>query len=169
MNYHFLYNSESDNSRCRPPVWGKRKPAVHDLRTAGLAEAVGFEPTSPWGLPDFESGPLWPLRYASVYVNPGFPEVDAYSVLLEFPLEPGGAVNLLSPGNPHNHRLCRLSASQTPAGFRVEAVMTTSILLPVPPNGSFIIRYTARFVNLNFSTVCSPVHDNKMKSPRRIS
>ena len=32
-----------------------------------LAEAVGFEPTSPWGLPDFESGPLWPLRYASVF------------------------------------------------------------------------------------------------------
>ena len=32
-----------------------------------MAEAVGFEPTSPWGLPDFESGPLWPLRYASVF------------------------------------------------------------------------------------------------------
>ena len=31
-----------------------------------LAEAVGFEPTVPWGTTDFESVPLWPLRYASV-------------------------------------------------------------------------------------------------------
>ena len=33
-----------------------------------LAETVGFEPTSPCGLPDFESGPLWPLRYLSTAV-----------------------------------------------------------------------------------------------------
>ena len=39
------------------------------LSRVPLAEAVGFEPTSPCGLPDFESGPLWPLRYASVYVH----------------------------------------------------------------------------------------------------
>ena len=58
-----------------------------------LAEAVGFEPTSPWGLPDFESGPLWPLRYASLYVNSGSPESDAYSVLLESPLKQGAAVD----------------------------------------------------------------------------
>ncbi len=36
-----------------------------------LAERVGFEPT--WGCPpsDFESAPLWPLRYLSVgaYLN----------------------------------------------------------------------------------------------------
>ena len=31
-----------------------------------LAEAVRFELTSPCGLPHFECGPLWPLRYASV-------------------------------------------------------------------------------------------------------
>ena len=37
-----------------------------------MAERVGFEPTSPWGLPDFESGPLWPLRYRSLYAQPLF-------------------------------------------------------------------------------------------------
>ena len=34
-----------------------------------LAEAVGFEPTVPWGTTDFESVPLWPLRYASVNIK----------------------------------------------------------------------------------------------------
>ena len=53
--------------------------------------------------------------------------------------------------------------------FRVEADMTTSILLHIPPNGLFIIRYPARFVNLNFSTACALSHGYKMKSPRRIS
>ena len=31
-----------------------------------LAEARGFEPLSPWRLHDFQSCPLWPLRYASI-------------------------------------------------------------------------------------------------------
>ena len=35
---------------------------------AVLAERVGFEPTSDFSLPDFESGPLWPLRYLSIAV-----------------------------------------------------------------------------------------------------
>lgn len=38
-----------------------RKPDTHGIKLAvlfSLAEAVGFEPTSPCGLPDFESGPL---------------------------------------------------------------------------------------------------------------
>ena len=29
-----------------------------NMRALALAEAVGFEPTRPCGLPDFESGPL---------------------------------------------------------------------------------------------------------------
>ena len=127
MNYHFLYNSESDNSRCRPPVWGKRKPAVHDLRTAGLAEAVRFELTCPCGQPHFECGSLWPLRYASIYVNPGFPEVDAYSVLLEFPLELGGQTKRRTPKKWAVPRHPRPSASHVPASFRVRLAMTTSI------------------------------------------
>ena len=31
---------------------------IVSLAVSDLAEAVGFEPTSPCGLPDFESGPL---------------------------------------------------------------------------------------------------------------
>lgn len=31
-----------------------------------LAERVGFEPTRPCGLTDFESAPLLPLRYRSI-------------------------------------------------------------------------------------------------------
>ena len=31
-----------------------------------VAEARGFEPLSPWRLHDFQSCPLWPLRYASI-------------------------------------------------------------------------------------------------------
>ena len=34
-----------------------------------LAERVGFEPTSRCRLPDFESGPLWPLRYRSLFYD----------------------------------------------------------------------------------------------------
>ena len=34
-----------------------------------LAEARGFEPLSPWRLHDFQSCPLWPLRYASIFYS----------------------------------------------------------------------------------------------------
>ena len=37
---------------------GKEKPAQNVFLYGFMAEAVGFEPTSPEGLPDFESGPL---------------------------------------------------------------------------------------------------------------
>ena len=80
---------------------------------------------------DFESFSLRPLRYFSVYVNPGFPEVDAYSVLLEFPLELGGQTNRRIPKKRAVPRHPKPSVSQVPAGFRVRPVMTTSIRFPL--------------------------------------
>ena len=37
-----------------------------------MAETVRFELTNGCPLPDFESGPLWPLRYRSLYAQPLF-------------------------------------------------------------------------------------------------
>ena len=49
------------------PFWYRKSTMVsYQNHRADMAEAVGFEPTRRCRLPDFESGPLWPLRYTSV-------------------------------------------------------------------------------------------------------
>lgn len=58
----------------------------------------GSRTHAPFNRPNaFRVHPLGPLEYFSVYVNPGFPEIDAYSVWLEFLLELDGQTNRRIP------------------------------------------------------------------------
>ena len=41
---------------------------LHHCYCTIVAERVGFEPTEPCGSTDFESVPLWPLRYRSIFI-----------------------------------------------------------------------------------------------------
>ena len=45
-----------------------------------LAERKGFEPLCAFAQTDFESAPLWPIRYLSVYVHPQNEENNHYSI-----------------------------------------------------------------------------------------
>lgn len=65
----------------RQPAW---------LLDFSMAEWVGFEPTVPWGTTDFESVPLWPLRYHSVYIHP---QISKASLRFKIALERNGGKN----------------------------------------------------------------------------
>ena len=72
--YHTSAKSTTDFcGKIRTQFWfcykNEESPANPLDLLDSLAETVGFEPTVPWGTTDFESVPLWPLRYVSEYIN----------------------------------------------------------------------------------------------------
>ena len=58
---HTKFGATSSN-----PIFCMKRKSTANAVLFLLAETVGFEPTVPWGTTDFESVPLWPLRYVSV-------------------------------------------------------------------------------------------------------
>ena len=58
----------------------EKEPKIGDFRL-NVAEREGFEPSCAWAQTDFESAPLWPLRYLSVlscvWILHGFCKADS--------------------------------------------------------------------------------------------
>ena len=67
-NSNAVLTRKSENSRSRTK---KESPANPWVYWTFLAERMGFEPMCDCSQTDFESAPLWPLRYLSVYVKHG--------------------------------------------------------------------------------------------------
>ena len=67
-NSNAVPTRKTENSRSRTK---KESPANPWVYWTFLAERMGFEPMCDCSQTDFESAPLWPLRYLSVYVKHG--------------------------------------------------------------------------------------------------
>ena len=92
-----------------------------------LAERVGFEPTVGCPTPDFESGPLWPLRYRSTVFLP----LRCSGKRREKKERTNGILSFQASKNPKNSRIFWAEGSEKSERFRVSPVMTTSIPLRV--------------------------------------
>ena len=92
-----------------------------------LAERVGFEPTVGCPTPDFESGPLWPLRYRSKDLSQNQTSEKGENWWREL----DKIFNYQGSKSPKNSRIFWAEGSEKSERFRVSPVMTTSIPLRV--------------------------------------
>ena len=95
-----------------------------------LAERKGFEPLCAFAQTDFESAPLWPLRYLSVYVHPRKRGKQSLFNFLENPLDKSVRKIINRAKTQQNQGFSAVfggTTTQMRTWFRVRLVMTTSI------------------------------------------
>ena len=95
-----------------------------------LAERKGFEPLCDCSQTDFESAPLWPLRYLSVYVHPRKRGKQSLFNFLENPLDKPVRKIINRAKTQQNQGFSAVfggTTTQMRTWFRVQLVTTTSI------------------------------------------
>ena len=121
------------------PLSLKAKTARKSLRlllrlNRALAERKGFEPLCAFAQTDFESAPLWPLRYLSVYVHPQKRGKQSLFNFLENPLDKPVRKIINHEKIQQNQGFSAVfggTTTQMCTWFRVSPVMTASIPLRI--------------------------------------
>ena len=112
--------------RQKRKAYKRRKPAC---RLIFLAQREGFEPSWDCSQTDFESAPLWPLRYRCVYFSQHQPSKNASEKGENWWRELQKFFLLMIPPKPWKIKVFQESRSKVVTRFRVRLVMTTSIRL----------------------------------------